>query len=104
MLKNDSGFTLVEMLVVLLIITVLLIIALPNITENNNAIRAKGCEAFMLTAEAQIESYFIENDAFPDSLETLKDDGYLKQDTCPNGTTLTYDNTTGEISEPVALP
>lgn len=92
------------MLVVLLIITVLLIIALPNITENNNTIRTKGCEAFTLTAEAQVESYFMENEAFPESLEALKDAGYLKQDTCPNGKALGYDNTTGEISEIVAVP
>ncbi|WP_102335813.1 competence type IV pilus major pilin ComGC [Salimicrobium jeotgali] len=103
-MKNNAGFTLIEMLVVLLIITVLLIVALPNITENNNTIRTKGCEAFTLTAEAQVESYFMKTGAFPLSLETLEDEGYLKQSTCPNGETPNYDSSTGEITSSVLQP
>ncbi|SIS36916.1 competence type IV pilus major pilin ComGC [Salimicrobium flavidum] len=103
-MKNDSGFTLIEMLVVLLIITVLLIIALPNITENNNTIRTKGCEAFTLTAEAQVEAYYMKNGTFPATLDILEEEGYLKQATCPNGDTPAYDSSTGAITADVTQP
>ena len=46
-LKNKSGFTLIEMLVVLLIITVLIFVAIPNITKHSKSINNKGCEAFV---------------------------------------------------------
>lgn len=33
---NERGFTLIEMLIVLMVISVLLLIAIPNVTEKNN--------------------------------------------------------------------
>ncbi|UOQ42534.1 prepilin-type N-terminal cleavage/methylation domain-containing protein [Halobacillus salinarum] len=99
-MRNEKGFTLIEMLIVLLIISILLIITIPNITKNNETIRAKGCEALVLTADAQVESYYLENHSYPETLQVLADDGYLKQTTCPNGKELQYDKTTGKVSEP----
>ena len=46
-LKNDKGFTLIEMLIVLFVISILMIITIPNITKNQSAIKSKGCEAFV---------------------------------------------------------
>ena len=45
--KNDKGFTLIEMLIVLFVISILMIITIPNITKNQSAIKSKGCEAFV---------------------------------------------------------
>ncbi len=45
--KNEKGFTLIEMLVVLMVISILLIITVPNITKNQSSIQEKGCEAFV---------------------------------------------------------
>ncbi|MCP3030300.1 prepilin-type N-terminal cleavage/methylation domain-containing protein [Halobacillus sp. A1] len=89
---NQKGFTLIEMLIVLLIISVLLIITIPNLTKNTDSVRSKGCEALIMTAEAQVEAYYIENDEYPESISTLVDGEYLKQSTCPNGEVLTYSN------------
>ncbi|GAB6255138.1 hypothetical protein PSKAS_06600 [Peribacillus sp. N1] len=44
---NERGFTLIEMLIVLLVISILLIITIPNITKNQSTIQSKGCEAFV---------------------------------------------------------
>ncbi|WP_158735117.1 prepilin-type N-terminal cleavage/methylation domain-containing protein [Alteribacillus sp. YIM 98480] len=42
---NKKGFTMIEMMIVLLIITVLLLIAVPNMVTNNNVAQSKGCDA-----------------------------------------------------------
>jgi competence protein ComGC len=47
MLKNEKGFTLIEMMIVLLVISVLLFITIPNVTNQSNSINSKGCEAFI---------------------------------------------------------
>lgn len=46
-LRRDDGFTLVEMLIVLLIISVLILITIPNITKHFKTIDNKGCEAYV---------------------------------------------------------
>jgi competence protein ComGC len=85
-MKNEKGFTLIEMMIVMLIISVLLIITIPNITKNNSNINNKGCSAFKKMVEAQIQSYEMENDQPPTSIKELIDDNYLKTDKCPDGT------------------
>jgi competence protein ComGC len=85
-MKNENGFTLIEMMIVMLIISVLLIITIPNITKNNSNINNKGCSAFKKMVEAQIQSYEMENDHAPASIKELIDNKYLKTDKCPDGT------------------
>ncbi|MCP3025698.1 competence type IV pilus major pilin ComGC [Halobacillus sp. A5] len=97
---NQKGFTLIEMLIVLLIISVLLIVTIPNLTENTESIRNKGCEALVLNTSAQVESYYIEYDEFPVSLEELVDENYITQTQCPNGDELTYDSESGHVGTP----
>ncbi|WP_079530267.1 competence type IV pilus major pilin ComGC [Halobacillus hunanensis] len=97
-MNNQKGFTLIEMLIVLLIISVLLVIAIPNLAKNNETIRSKGCEALVLTAEAQVEAYKIDQGEAPATLQILVDENYLKQITCPNGKELGY--TYGVVSNP----
>lgn len=85
-MKNEKGFTLIEMMIVMLIISVLLIITIPNITKNNSNINNKGCSAFKKMVEAQIQSYEMENDHAPESVDELVKMDYLKTDKCPDGT------------------
>ncbi|KHE70702.1 competence type IV pilus major pilin ComGC [Halobacillus sp. BBL2006] len=89
-LNNQRGFTLIEMLIVLLVISVLLIITVPNISKHNGTIREKGCEALIVTAQAQVEAYYMENNNFP-TIEQLTTGKYLKDSTCPNGDSLNID-------------
>ncbi len=103
-MNNEKGFTLIEMLIVLLIISVLLILTIPNITKNNTMIRDKGCEALVLTADAQVQAYYLDNDSYPASLKELVSEGYLKQDTCPDGNTLRYDSASGKVTSPADEP
>ncbi len=84
MLKNEKGFTLIEMMIVMLIISVLLIITIPNIAKHNANINSKGCEAFKKVVEAQVQSYKLENNKIP-TIAELKSGEYLKTSTCPDG-------------------
>lgn len=46
-MKNQKGFTLIEMMIVLLVISMLLIITVPYISKHTSNINAKGCEGYM---------------------------------------------------------
>lgn len=91
MKNNEQGFTLIEMMIVLLVISVLLIITIPNITKHNSNINTKGCKAFVKMVEAQVQAYEMDHQALPASIEDLQEKGYLntEQTKCPNGKEVT---------------
>lgn len=95
---NERGFTLIEMLVVLLIISILLIITIPNITKHQSTIQTKGCQAFIKMVQSQVQAYEIDYNQLPASMDELESKGYLKQKTCPNGGAVSLDATTGEVT------
>lgn len=41
--RDERGFTLVEMLIVLLVVSVLLLLTIPNIVSQSKSINDKGC-------------------------------------------------------------
>lgn len=88
-MKNEQGFTLIEMMIVLLVISVLLIITVPNISRHSTNINTKGCDAYMKMVEAQIQAYKIDKNATPTFTE-LEAGGYLKsaEGKCPDGTAI----------------
>lgn len=90
-LKKQEGFTLIEMMIVLMIISVLLLITIPNVTKNNAVVKDKGCEALVNLVEAQIQAYEIKEKKTPPDLKTLVDEKYIKTYTCPGGGDITFD-------------
>ena len=87
---KKNGFTLLEMLVVLLIIAILILLTLPNIQQKEKIIRSKGCDALIEVVNSAILLYEIEQEKTPTHISQLIAEGYLKegQDVCPNGTTI----------------
>lgn len=75
------------MLVVLLVVSILLLITVPNVTKHNSVIKNKGCEAMVKMVEAQVQAYEIEEGhSTLTSLDPLVDGKYLnKAPVCPNG-------------------
>jgi competence protein ComGC len=94
---NEKGFTLIEMLIVLMVISVLLLITIPNVTKHNSMINNKGCEAFIKTVQAQVKAYEMEKHTIP-TVQQLVDEKYIKSNQCPNGHTIQIDSN-GEVSE-----
>lgn len=84
---HSNGFTILEMMVVLLVVAVLLMITLPNIQQKETVIRGKGCEALLEIVNSQIMLYEIDHDQTPTDVSQLISEGYLKesQAKCPNG-------------------
>ena len=92
-MKNEKGFTLVEMMIVLLIISILLLITIPNVTKHNRSIQDKGCEALVHMVESQVQAYQIDQNTTPASIEVLIEQGYLEdQPKCPDGRLVTVTN------------
>ncbi|SER16616.1 competence protein ComGC [Gracilibacillus ureilyticus] len=85
MLKNESGFTLIEMLIVLAVISLLLILFIPNLADKNNSIQDKGCEALIALAENQLLAYHLDEKDSITTAKDLVDAGYLKSTECANG-------------------
>ncbi|KXT74465.1 Late competence protein ComGC, access of DNA to ComEA [Streptococcus sp. DD10] len=57
-----KAFTLVEMLVVLLIISVLMLLFVPNLTKQKEAVKDKGHAAVIKVVESQAELYNLNHD------------------------------------------
>ncbi|RPF55639.1 competence type IV pilus major pilin ComGC [Aquisalibacillus elongatus] len=77
MLK-ENGFTLIEMLVVLLVISFLLIITIPNFVNYNNLVEDKGCEAFEDLLQSEVQLYKLEHQSYPTSIDELN----IEDNTC----------------------
>lgn len=88
----QKGFTLIEMMVVLLIISVLILIAIPNVTKHSATIDEKGCEAYVKMVQGQVEAYRIDEKSIP-TIEDLESNGYLNEGetACPNGDEIVID-------------
>lgn len=87
--RNEVGFSLIEMMIVLLIISVLILIAIPNVTKHSKSIDHKGCDAYLAMVQGQVEAYKMEELKYPTDLDALKDGEYFAETPqCPDGTKL----------------
>ncbi|CAM3122831.1 competence type IV pilus major pilin ComGC [Filibacter tadaridae] len=91
-LKGEEAFTLIEMMIVLLIISVLILIAIPNVTKHSKSIDEKGCAAYLKMVQGEVEAYKMDEHSIPKSIEELSAKGYLPEGAqCPDGTQLKID-------------
>ena len=65
-MNNRKGFTLVELIIVVLIIGALAAIAIPRISTTAATARANGCRANIDTINTQIELYNAEIGSWPE--------------------------------------
>ncbi|GAB2573476.1 competence type IV pilus major pilin ComGC [Gracilibacillus alcaliphilus] len=84
-MRNEKGFTLIEMLIVLAVISILLILFIPNLANKSDNINTKGCEALLQMAENQVLAYEIDQGKKPTNLDELVREGYLETTECSNG-------------------
>lgn len=84
-MRNEKGFTLVEMLVVLFIIAILILVMLPNIAQHFGMIDKKGCEAHVAMVQTQVEAYRIDHMDYP-TVDNLVEKKYISEshELCPD--------------------
>nr|WP_285858370.1 competence type IV pilus major pilin ComGC [Neobacillus niacini] len=104
-INKEAGFTLIEMMIVMLVISVLLIITIPNVAKYNSNINKKGCDAYVKMVQAQVQAYQMENNKIP-TMEDLKTKDYLGENAkgCPNGDTVVIDGKGNVASVPTTSP
>ncbi|KUP05963.1 competence protein ComG [Bacillus coahuilensis m2-6] len=98
--QNEKGFTLIEMMIVLLIISMILLVTVPNLSDQSDSINSKGCEALVNMVSGQVEAYELEKHEVPSTIDELVAAEYLKtnQNTCPNGDRVVVTNGVVSIS------
>lgn len=80
-LKNEEGFTLIEMSIVLIIVALLLLLMVPNISGVMSNATSKTDDAIIQNVEAQIELYKAEkNKTVSSELTELVSDKYISED------------------------
>jgi competence protein ComGC len=99
--KSIQGFTLVELLVVVLILGALAFIAIPRIGQSSTTAKKNACDTNVDLLNSQIELYYANNGSFPAALTNITGDANYFPDgapTCPLGTTYTYSTTTHRVA------
>ena len=104
MLKRDSkGFTLVELMVVLLIIGILVAIAVPIYNSTQKNAKQRACDANIRTIEGAAAQYYSSEGVWP-SMDDLKGSYIREVPECPftdedgNHHKYTINNTNGQVT------
>ena len=77
--KKYAGFTLLEMLVVLLIISVLILLFVPNLSKHKESVDKKGQEAIVKIVETQMDLYEMEKNQ-KGSIDKLLSENYITKE------------------------
>lgn len=76
--KRESGFTLVELMIVMFIISVLAMVAIPKFTSAVRSAREAALKEDLHVMRNAIQSYTMDKDKAPQSLDDLVQSGYLR--------------------------
>jgi general secretion pathway protein G len=76
--KQDAGFTLIELMIVMAIIGVLLVVAVPSYISAIRHAREAVLKEDLQVLRAAIDSYTMDKQKAPQALDDLVQEGYLK--------------------------
>lgn len=74
--KKQLGFTIVELLIVIIVIGILAAISVVTYSHISNKARSSATKADLTNIETKLKTYHVQNDRFPASLEEMKADGF----------------------------
>ena len=95
LVRKRRGFTLIEIMIVVLIISVLLAIAIPNFMRARETSRAKSCCSNLRQIETAKEQWAMDNkaadgDPAPGDLWTAPNNYMKAEPVCPSGGTYAF--------------
>jgi general secretion pathway protein G len=90
-MRKNKGFTLVEILIVVVILGILAAIVIPQFTDASTQSKLSGCLSTLKSMRSQIELYKIQHNDNPPALATITDQLELYSDV--DGTTAAAKNT-----------
>jgi prepilin-type N-terminal cleavage/methylation domain-containing protein len=85
-LKNDKGFTLIEMMIVMIIIGILASIVIPNFMRLQHRAKEASVKANMHTLQLVMEDFATRSDGiYPDNAGSTTPGGETVESLCPGG-------------------
>jgi general secretion pathway protein G len=76
--QHEAGFTLVELMIVMAIISILVLLAIPYYATSIKHAREAVLKTDLQTMRAAIDSYTMDKQKAPQALDDLVQEGYLK--------------------------
>lgn len=91
---KKKGFTLLEMIVVVMIVAVLFLLTIPNVSKVIGTVDKKACDAQCKVIDSASVQYKLEYGEMPNSVTDLVSAGLLdeNQTTCSNGQTIYFED------------
>ena len=89
-----KGFTLLEMVVVVIIISILFLLTVPNVSKVINSVDDRACHAMTKVVDSAIAQFKLDYGTMPNSINDLVNGGYLtgEQTSCSNGNSLSIED------------
>lgn len=89
-----KGFTLLEMIVVVMIVAVLFLLTIPNVSKVISTVDSKACDAQCRVVDSASVQYKLEYGEMPNSVTDLVSAGLLteQQATCSNGSSIYFED------------
>jgi len=94
--RRRNGFTLVDLMIVIVILGVLAAIVLPLVTNHLEQAQLTAAQSSLFAVEKAIEMHWMQNNTYPAALTDLNFQA-SETLTLPQGYSFNYDNTTGTV-------
>ncbi|MBU0993996.1 MAG: type II secretion system GspH family protein [Proteobacteria bacterium] len=77
--RNQKGFTLIEMMIVISLIGILATMAMPNFQKSVIGARETSLRRSLFVLRDVIDQYYADHGKYPDSLEVLAQEKYIRE-------------------------